>query len=114
IAKAGGIMPTVQHVDTVSPSLSPLETEQLSLLGTLTGHKYAVYSVALSANGQTLASGSEDKTIKVWNLSTGKEVRTLTGHEYAVYSVALSADGQSLDSGSIDKMIKVCIMSKCK
>jgi hypothetical protein len=74
---------------------------------TLTGHTDEVYSVALSADGQTLASGSSDKTIKVWNLSTGQAVRTLTDHTDAVISVAISADGQTLVSGSSDTTVKV-------
>jgi WD40 repeat protein len=54
-----------------------------------------------------LVSGSYDETIKIWNLSTGKEVHTLTGHKAEVNSVALSADGQMLVSGSTDTTIKV-------
>ena len=38
-------------------------------------------SVAISPDGQTLASGSDDKTIKLWNLKTGDLLHTLTGHE---------------------------------
>ena len=66
-----------------------------------------VRSVAVSSDGQTLVSGSWDKTIKVWELSTGKLVRTLTGHENPVDSVAISPDGQTLVSGSDDKTIRV-------
>src|SRR6266699_3952853 len=72
---------------------------------TLTGHKDNVFSVAMSADGQTLASGSYDNTIKLWNLKTGDLLRTLTGHEGEVRSVAISPDGQTLASGSIDKTI---------
>src|SRR5437588_1682605 len=91
----------------VSPFLSPLAVEKLALLYTLKGHTGGVYSVALSADGQTLESGSADKTIKVWNLSTGRELRSLTGHTKDVISVALSADGQTLVSGSADNTINV-------
>ena len=66
IAKPGGITPADQLVDTVSPSLLPLAIEKLALLRTLKGHTDIVNSVALSADGQTLVSGSDDKTIKVW------------------------------------------------
>src|SRR6266446_990935 len=74
---------------------------------TLTGHESYVWSVAISADGQTLASGSFDKTIKLWNLKTGNLLRTLTGHKNHVVSVAISADGQMLASGSFDKTIKL-------
>ena len=97
----------IQHGRNVSPSLAPHAIEELALLRTLTGHTNGVMSVALSANGQTLVSGSWDNTIKVWNPLTGKEVGTLTGHTSHVHCVALSADGQTLVSGSEDKTIKV-------
>jgi WD40 repeat protein/tRNA A-37 threonylcarbamoyl transferase component Bud32 len=73
----------------------------------LKGHSSDVNSVAFAFDGQTLASGSDDKTIKVWNLATGKEIRTLKGHSRWVWTVAFSPDGQTLASGSDDKTIKV-------
>ena len=94
------------------------------------GHSDAVNSVAISPDAQTLVSGSNDKTIKVWNLKTGKEIHTLTGHSSAVYnlnnkqvshfltghsgavySVAISPDGKTLISGSSDEKIKVWNLS---
>jgi len=106
--------PIAQQGGNASPSLPPLAVEKLAPLRTLRGHTAAVFSVALSADGQTLVSGSLDKTIKVWNLSTGKEIRTLTGHTDAIWSVALSADGRTLVSGSLDKTIKVWNLSTGK
>jgi len=55
---------------------------------------------------KTLATGSEDAVIKIWNLS-GKLIRTLSGHSGAVTSVVFSPDGRTLISGSKDKTIKV-------
>ncbi|UNU23620.1 WD40 repeat domain-containing protein [Microcoleus vaginatus] len=73
----------------------------------LTGHSSDVYSVSFSPDGKTLASGSLDKTIKLWNLATGREIRTLKGHSSEVYSVSFSPDGKTLASGSWDKTIKL-------
>ncbi|QJB43342.1 hypothetical protein HGD76_02975 [Dolichospermum flos-aquae CCAP 1403/13F] len=78
-----------------------------NLLQTLSGHSDSVWSVAYSPDGQTLASGSDDKTIKLWNVKTGNLLQTLSGHSDMVISVAYSPDGQTLASGSYDNTIKI-------
>ncbi|MEG4861575.1 WD40 repeat domain-containing protein [Microcoleus sp. K1-B6] len=85
--------------------------ENFSVVRTLTRHFDSVNSVAISPDGQTLVSGSRDKTIKIWQLSTGRELRTLTGHSNGVCSLAISPDGQTLVSGSDDKTIKIWQLS---
>jgi WD40 repeat protein len=67
----------------------------------------SITSIAFSPDGQTLAGGSTDRTIKLWQVATGKELRTLQGHTDWVSSVAFSPDGQMLVSGSKDKTIKL-------
>ena len=47
---------------------------------TLTGHSGSVHSVAYSPDGKHFVSGSLDKTVKVWDSQTGKEVRVLLCH----------------------------------
>jgi hypothetical protein len=77
-------------------------------LHTLGGHSSCVTSVAISPDGQTIASRAEyDKTIHIWHLQTGQLIRTLEGHSKEVTSVAFSPDGQTLVSGSRDETIKV-------
>ncbi|MFM6472871.1 MAG: WD40 repeat domain-containing protein, partial [Dolichospermum sp.] len=71
------------------------------------GHSDFVTSVAYSPDGQTVASGSRDSTIKLWNVKTGKLLQTFKGHSSWVYSVAYSPDGQTLASGSLDNTIKI-------
>ena len=56
----------------------------------LEGHTDDVQSIAFSPDGGTLASGSSDDTIKLWDVATGRELRTLQGHTGWVYSVAFS------------------------
>ncbi|MGK7873463.1 MAG: toll/interleukin-1 receptor domain-containing protein, partial [Xenococcaceae cyanobacterium] len=73
----------------------------------LEGHDSWVNSVSFSPDGKTLASGSADKTIKLWNLETGRKIRTLFGHDDWVRSVSFSPDGKTLASGSEDKTIKL-------
>jgi WD40 repeat protein len=67
----------------------------------------AVKSVAFSSDGKTLASGSQDKTIKLWDVTSGRSITTLAGHSGAVESVAFSPDGKTLASASDDKAIKL-------
>ncbi len=74
---------------------------------TLAGHTMGVNSVAFSPDGWTLASGSYDNAVKLWDVTSGRELRTLTGHTRSVTSVAFSPDGRTLASGSSDKTVKL-------
>ncbi|WP_017718366.1 tetratricopeptide repeat protein [Kamptonema formosum] len=85
--------------------------ENASVAHTLAGHSSDVNCLAISPDGQTLVSASWDSTVKVWQLSTGKELRTLTGHSSSVHSLAISPDGQRLASGSADKTVKIWQLS---
>ncbi|MGC1394239.1 MAG: hypothetical protein WA828_08140, partial [Coleofasciculaceae cyanobacterium] len=76
-------------------------------LHTLEGHSKEVTSVAISPDGQTIASRAEyDKTVHIWHLQTGQLIRILEGHSKEVTSVAFSPDGQTLVSRSMDETIK--------
>ena len=66
----------------------------------LHGHASPVNSLALSADGKRLCSGSDDTAIKVWDLEAGKETLTLRGHTGPVNCLVLSGDGKRLYSGS--------------
>jgi WD40 repeat protein len=85
--------------------------EDNDLLRTLSGHSGGVHAVAIAPDGQTLISGGQDNTIKIWNLETGELRRTLTAHSGRVDSLAVSADGEILVSGASDETVKVWELS---
>jgi WD40 repeat protein len=77
------------------------------LLRTLTAHEDFVNAVALTPDGEYVISGSHDKTLKVWELASGRPVRTLSGHEGEVLAVAVTPDGRYVVSGLRNGTLKV-------
>lgn len=72
----------------------------------MTGHQQLINDVKFSPNGRVIASASFDKSIKLWESSTGTYIASLRGHVQAVYSIAWSADSRLLASGSADSTLK--------
>ncbi|KAJ5101029.1 hypothetical protein N7456_007081 [Penicillium angulare] len=86
----------------------PIVEEKWSAsLQTLEGHSRAVDSIAWSPDRSRLASGSADKTVRIWDPATGQSVYTLEGHSRSVNSIAWSPDGSRLASGSADKTVRI-------
>jgi len=85
----------------------------LSCIRTLRDHTNSVRSLSFNLYGSLLASGSDDKTIKIWDVSSGKCLQTLSRqHTDRIHSVLFSPDESRLVSGSDDKTI--CIWSHVK
>lgn len=81
-----------------------------SVQATLKGHKDQVFAVAFSPNGKVVVTGSLDRTIKLWDAATGKEIKTLAGHNEQVLAVAVNPSSQLLASGSSDRTVKLWTM----
>jgi WD40 repeat protein/energy-coupling factor transporter ATP-binding protein EcfA2 len=75
--------------------------------GFLPGHRDTVQSVAFHPDGTTLASGSSDTTIALWDTARRVKLATLTGHSEGVNSVAFSPNGKTLISGGYDGQLRV-------
>ena len=64
-------------------------------------------SVAFSPDGTTLASGSDDDTVKLWNISSRQQLATLKGNAGDVASVAFSPDGRALATANGDNTVRL-------
>ena len=70
-----------------------------------------VTSVSISPDGSTVAAGSLDSVIRIWEISSGILLDSLRGHRDSVYSVAFTPDGKGIISGSLDKSLKLWDLS---
>jgi len=71
------------------------------------GHELAVVAMAVSPDSNFVATGSRDKSAKLWELRSGREVRSFLGHEGTVTSLDFSHDGKYLITGSGDQTARV-------
>jgi serine/threonine protein kinase len=95
-----------------SPSVPSVVKGEWREVATLR-HGDWVWSVSFSPDGKFLASGSNDKTVKVWEVGSWREVITLSEHEGAVKSVAFSPDGKLLAAG-YGSTVKIWEVGSCR
>jgi WD40 repeat protein len=81
------------------PATCPEVRGQERALLVLQGHSRPVISVAFSPDGKRVLTGSFDKTARLWDAETGKEIRSFVGHTDTVVSVAFSPDGKRVLTG---------------
>ena len=96
---AAGVGETV-HVWEITP-------EGQKEIATFEEHQAAVMCLAFDLQGDRIVSGSEDKTLKLWETQTGKEVATLKGHTKGVSSCEFDPTGRRIVSGSGDNTLKL-------
>jgi len=87
-----------------SPQIS-VEISDGILLKSFIGHNGFVNAIAISPDGQMLATGSSDKKVILWNVATGNQLRQLVGHSDRVISLDFSSNGTMLASGSEDNYV---------
>jgi WD40 repeat protein len=73
----------------------------------LEGHPGVIQALAFNPDNRVIASGSGDRTVKLWEARTGKLILSLEGHTQSVKAVAYSHSGRFLSSGSEDGTLKI-------
>jgi Tol biopolymer transport system component len=104
---AAGVLVLAPAAGQQAQEQRPKEQAGVKARATLRGHASDIYAVAFSPDGKTLASGSGDGTVKLWEVATGKERATLKGHTNLVWAVAFSPDGKTLASANYDRTVKL-------
>jgi mono/diheme cytochrome c family protein len=84
------------------------------VLAPFTGHTGAVRSIALSADGRFALSGGEDRTIRLWEVASGKELRRFQTTTAEVAALAVAPDGQRFLSGGNDRTVRLWDVAKGK
>jgi WD40 repeat protein len=74
---------------------------------TLRGHSGTVWTVTVSPDGKLIATGSSDRSIKLWDCTSGRLVNTFTGHQGYVHALAFSPNNRWLTSGSRDNTVRI-------
>ena len=98
------VRPRTACLETLTPSFSQ---SQSAFVRTLPGHEGGVTALTLANSGRYLISGGTDRTVRVWNIKSGKAIQTLRGHEGWVTDVSVSKEGSNIVSASLDGTIGV-------
>jgi WD40 repeat protein len=102
-AKQANFPPSISQQPTIKQPVPPPPLREMQMR-----HTGLIWTVAWSQDGTRIASGGEDKTVKVWDMSIGESLLTYRGHApNDVRAVAWSRDGQRIASGGWDKTVQV-------
>jgi WD40 repeat protein len=87
--------------------VSAISQQQQKPMRELRGHSKYINSVAFSGDGSQLVSGSDDKTVRLWSVASGKLLKTIEGHSDIVESVAFHPNGKQVASCSGRKTVRI-------
>ncbi len=99
-ARSGGLVPVMASLTQPGRALLQTFAAPPGLGGSMT-------AVELVPDGERVVSASSDRTLRVWNLTTGREVRVLRGHERSLTALQLISNGKRAVSGSLDQTVRV-------
>jgi WD40 repeat protein len=99
--------PSVSTGSTPPPASSGPHVTLTGQARILAGHTGTVTAVAFAPDGGSLATTSNDATVRVWDAATGKTLMTLTGHTDIGRAVAYAPDGKTLATASNDKTVRI-------
>jgi len=97
------VLPTPALVCAITPTPDIVQ-QQADVI--LEGHTAGVLSVQFSPDGNTIASGSVDDTLRLWSVSKSKLIRTMQGHPFPIRQIKFSPNGANLYTGSTDGIIR--------
>src|SRR5688572_22615923 len=81
-----------------APAAEPME---------IPAHRSDIFSLAFAPDGKMLASASKDRSVRLWDATSGEEIRALNGHGSDVLRIAISPDGKQLASGGADGTLRI-------
>jgi uncharacterized caspase-like protein len=104
VASAAAVTsPSAPPVAAAASAASPALVPQRALLG----HSAEVQAIALTRHGTQALTGAADRSLRQWDLATGRELRRFNGHTAAVTAVAVAADPRVFLSGSADRSVRL-------